>query len=404
MRISNSAYYLLIFLLAFMSSFSGYAAEKMEKAPKVKKVRVASTNTVIHRMTGGAGFISTQEVEYVYCADKENFDRLQLLEKPAIFDSWTARLDYIHNNLSCEVQAYVDKADVMFADGSMAKKAIPESRFRLGIYTELEKDGGIKFRLAPDVDADIKIPNIEERLRLFIDTMNSDDLPGTTVMERERGFNAGLRKVSRWFRYDVGVKVRFPPVLFGRIDWRPQWQVNEWKVNPLGRVYWESDDGYGALSSLSAYRYIGSRVLIRSVTAVKWTEKANSEDPPPEDLTPEEEEYYYADAGMEWEHSFMVGYVSKMLSSKDVGKNVGISKVARATGLMVSVFGNTERTGGPERVRFSLGHRRPIYKDWMFLMIIPELEWYKEKDWAFIPRIRVGIDMLFSVGDVQRNR
>ena len=384
-------FYLLSFLMVCLFTSGVFAQEEdaVKKDSKIKK----SVDFVKNAVT-------TQQCEYVYNEDEENFTRLELLEKPAVFDSWTARLDFIHNNLSCDMQYYVDKADIMFADSAAEKKAIPASRFRLGLYTELEEDGGIKIRLSPDVNADIRIPNIEERLRLFIDTKNSDDLPGTTVMERERGFNAGLRKVTRWFRYDVGVKVRFPPVLFGRIDWRPQWQVNEWEVNPLGRIYWESDDGYGALSSLSAYRYIGSRVLVRSVTAAKWTEKANSEGEPPEDP----DEYYESNAGLEWEQSLVLGYVNKLLSSKYVGKDVSMNKVAKATGLRLSVFGNTDRVGGAERVRLSLGHRRPIYKDWMFLMITPELEWYKENNWEYITRIRVGIDMLFSVGDVQRSR
>ncbi len=395
MRKSKSIHYVIIFLLVLMSSLSSYA-----KAT-TNKVKVARTNTVLKKIVGGASaLVGTQGVEYVYEDDEETFDRLEKFEKPAVFKSWTDRFDYIHNNLTYDMQAYVDKADVMFADGSAPKQSIPASRFRLGMYSEFEENGGIKFRFAPDINADIKIPNIEQRLRLFIDAQNSDDLPGTTVMERERGFNAGLRKVTRWFRYDAGIKVRLPPVLFGRIDWRPQWQAGEWKVNPLGRVYWESDDGVGALSSLCAFRYIGSRVLVRSITAVKWTEKSNSEGAPPEDP----DEYYESNAGMEWEQSFSVSYVNKMLCSEDIGRDVNITKVVKATGLRLSVFGNTERVGGAERVRLSLGHRRPIYKDWMFLMVTPELEWYKENDWEFVTRIRVGVDMLFSVGDVQRNR
>jgi hypothetical protein len=206
--------------------------------------------------------------------------------------------------------------------------------------------------------------------------------------------------VTKLFRYDAGVKIRIPPVLFGRIDWRPAWSVNSWKVNPLARIYWESDDGYGVLSSLSAHRYIGTRVLFQSITAAKWTEKSNSEGDPPEDP----DEYYESNAGMEWEQTFVVGYINKMLASKDVGRVVSLNKVAKATGLRVSVFGNTERVGGAERVRLSIGHRRPIYKNWMFLMIVPELEWHKENDWEFVPRIRIGLDMLFSVGDVQKNK
>ncbi len=344
---------------------------------------------------------TTQECEYV-SESTNNFSRLKQLEKPKVFSSWAERLDYIHNNLTYDMQGYVDQADSLFQDDSIETKPIPESYFQLGLYSEVEDNKGISFRLSPDINADIKIPNIEERLRLFIDTKNSDDLPGTTVMERESGFNAGLRKVTKLFRFDAGIKIRLPPVLFGRVDWRQDWYVERWKIYPLGRIYWESDDGYGLLTSISAHRYIGKRILIKSITAAKWTEKSNSHAPRPPDYPPDE--YYETDAGVEWEQSLAAGYISKVMRSKDIGSNLSLKNVAEATGLRLSLFGNTERVGGIERVRLSLGHRRPIYKNWIFLMITPEVEWRKEDDWLLVPKIRVGIDMLFSVSGVESSK
>lgn len=69
MRMSKVTYYLVIFFLAYMFSFNSYAKVKL------KEPKTPSTNTVIYKITGGAGLISTQEVEYVYQEDTENFDR-----------------------------------------------------------------------------------------------------------------------------------------------------------------------------------------------------------------------------------------------------------------------------------------------------------------------------------------
>ena len=45
---------------------------------------------------------------------------------------------------------------------------------------------------------------------------------------------------------------------------------------------------------------------------------------------------------------------------------------------------------------------RPIYKNWIFLAIIPEVEWYEEFDWDVVPRLRFGTDMLFEAAAVDR--
>jgi hypothetical protein len=330
---------------------------------------------------------------------EDDFARLELLEKPATFDSWGQRLDFIQNNFTAEAQGYIDGADRIFIKDSADLQPVPHSRFRLGTYLELEEDGGLNLRFSPDFEVDINIPNLEHRLNVFLDTATSDELPGTTPTERDRGFNAGLRKATRNFNVDAGVNVKWLPELFARVDWRPHWTVSGWKIYPVQRVYWESEDGYGSVSSLDINGLLRRRWLVKSTSAVRWREVANDDEAPPEDP----EEFFDGDRGFEWEQSLSLGYVTKLMSVKDRGRIVSFDRVAEATGIRASLFGHTEGDyAGPDRVRVSLGHRRPIYKNWIFLVIVPEVEWYKEFDWEFVPRIRVGFDMLFQAAAIER--
>ena len=389
----------LIFLGLLVFASMGLAAEDQPSADATPETVGATSQT-----TNAA--VSGEEYEFV---DEEGFDRLKRLEKPDVFHSWTQRLDFIHNNVTLEMQSHVDKVDGLFASETEAAQPIPHSRFQFGSFVEFSADRGVDLRINPSAEVDVKLPNLERRLSLFIDNGSSADLPGTTISEQERGFNAGLRRATKNFRLDGGVKVRLPPVLFGRIDWRPKWRANAWHVFPLGRVYWESDDGYGTLGSLTAYRYFNEKWILSSATAVRWTEKANSFDPSDygEDYfeTTDPSDYYFAlDAGVEWEQSFVLGRVAKALNKKNVGTQVSMEDTARATGVRLSFFGNTERADGLERARITFGHRRPIYQNWIYLSVMPEFEMYNDGEWHPVPRIRIGVDMLFWASSVSGER
>jgi hypothetical protein len=351
---------------------------------------LASTN-VAAKIVEDQGFMvdDTQDV----------YTRLELTDKPASFDSWGQRFDFIQNNLTAEMQGYIDGADRIFVKDTTDLQPVPSSRFRLGTHVELEKDGGIKLRFSPDFKTDIKIPNLEQSLNVFIDTATSGELPGTSPTDRDPGFNAGLRKATDYFNFDAGVKVTWLPELFARADWRPQWSVSGWQVYPVQRFYWESEDGYGSVTSLDFNKLIGKRWMIKSTSAVRWREISNDGDGPPEDP----EEFFSGDLGFEWEQSVTFGYVHKLISVKDRGRVIHFDQAADATGIRATAFGHTEGGySGPDRYRVSLGHRRPIYKNWIFLVIVPEVEWYKEFDWEFVPRIRVGFDMLFQAEAIER--
>jgi hypothetical protein len=332
---------------------------------------------------------------YMIDDSEESFVRFEIWEKPATFDSWGQRFDFVQNNFTAEMQGYIDHTDRVFIKDSADLQPIPNSRFRLGTYLELEKDEGFKLRFSPDFETDIKLPNLEHKLNVFLDTATSDELPGTTPTDRDPGFNAGLRKATRYFNFDAGVKVTWLPELFTRVDWRPVWRAGGWRFYPVQRFYWESEDGYGSVSSLAINKLIGKRWLVKSASAVRWREEANDDETPPEDP----DAFFVGNRGFEWEQSLTLGYVHKLISIKDRGQVINFDQAALATGVRASCFGHTEgEYAGADVFRVSFGHRRPIYKNWIFINIVPEAEWHKEFDWQFVPKIRIGFDVLFQAG------
>jgi hypothetical protein len=326
---------------------------------------------------------------------EESFVQLEIWEKPATFDSWAQRFDFVQNNFTAEMQGYIDQTDRVFVKDAADLQPIPNSRFRLGTYLELEKDEGFKLRFSPDFETDIKLPNLEHKLNVFVDTARSDELPGTSPTERDPGFNAGLRKETRYFNFDAGVQVTWLPELFGRVDWRPMWRAGSWEFYPVQRFYWESDDGYGSVSSLAINRLIKKRWLVKSASAVRWREKSNDDEAPPEDP----DDFFVGNRGFEWEQSLTVAYIHKLISIKNRGKVINFEEAASATGVRASFFGHTEgEYAGADILRVSFGHRRPIYKNWIFISIVPEAEWYDEFHWQFVTKLRIGFDVLFLAG------
>lgn len=75
-----------------------------------------------------------------------------------------------------------------------------------------------------------------------------------------------------------------------------------------------------------------------------------------------------------------------MISKGDATQGVGIR---------YSVFGHIDGEGIMDRHRVNLVHRRPLYKDWLFLEFSPQLEWKNDNDWDLVPGLLVGLDMLF---------
>ncbi len=303
----------------------------------------------------------------------------ELLPKPETFSSWGERADFLKHNVPLQLNSYTYRADTMFVPPDARVDEQPSSRFRLGLYLEGRDQGGIELRFDPNFDMDVELPNLKNRWKVVIEGSENSELPGTDPSDRERGAQVSVRRAMDDFAIntDAGVKFRWLPEAFARVEWNPKYRLGKWLLTPKQKIYVESDDGFGEVTSLSTLRWMGgdNRWVFNTVSAGKWTEDSQ---------------------GWEWEQTFKLGYVARMMHEEKRGKSmVSAGEGIHGIGMRYSLFGHVDGEAINDRHRLQFIYRRPLYREWVFLEIVPGLEWENDEDWDMIPKLRIGLDMLF---------
>lgn len=296
--------------------------------------------------------------------------------KPAAFDSWAARLDYLQTNVHRRISNPIRATDQFFALRDRERLATPDTRFRFGLYAEMVQRDGLEARLEPDLEMEVELPNLERRLRLFVETAPEDDLPGRDLSEQEdRDLKLGVRKLFRRYSIstDAGVRVRWVPEAFARIAWKPVWWAGLWRFRPQQRLFYETDDGLGEMTSLAIGRWFGAsrRNVALSGTSGKWT---------------------FNDERYAWEQTFRVAHILTLLDEDARGQGADWRSTAKAVALRYSCFGE-ETVVTTHRAMVDL--RWPMYRQWVFWDVATGVEWANGYDWDEAFRLNVGIDMLF---------
>jgi hypothetical protein len=297
--------------------------------------------------------------------------------RPDVFSGTGERLDYLKENVPVRLRGYMHSTDRAFVpEEDWIHEQPPVTDLEIGLWYEYissptsTSDFDQKFRL------DVELPNLEHNLSLFIDNDLNDRLPGTDLADQENtGVSVGLRRQLKKFKIssDVGIKTRFPPELFARIRWRPKWNWGETEFGFEQRLFWENEDGFGTLTQLNAYRWLGQNHhwLFRNLTAGRFTEITD---------------------GLEWQQTFILGHMTHLVEEERRLDNLSANDTLQCYTLNASVFGEDRML---DKYRLSVLKRRPVYKDFVLVEVEPGLEWRNEYDWDTQWRIDMGMVLLF---------
>ena len=78
------------------------------------------------------------------------------------------------------------------------------------------------------------------------------------------------------------------------------------------------------------------------------------------------------------------------------GQHVRVEDLVHGIGLLGSIRGHVDSDESVmDRYRASVVYRRPLYSNWIFLVLQPELEWRNDNDWDMVTTLRIGADMVF---------
>ena len=125
-------------------------------------------------------------------------------------------------------------------------------------------------------------------------------------------------------------------------------------------------DGFGEKTSMAVEYWRNPRIFARSSAGARWTE---------------------ATFGLEWSEALSAGYIVR--GDRD--------NMLKSVSAQFTASGHKSGTGVMDRYRFDVFWRAPIYKDWLFYVINPEVTWADEYDWRSTRALILAIDMYFSV-------
>ena len=300
----------------------------------------------------------------------------QVDPKPDTFDATAQRLDYLHENVQRRVSEPLRASDAYFAMDPEAPIPVPETQFRLGLYASIRESEGFELKLSPNLEIDVELPNLKQKLRVFVESARANDLPQNQLSEQEnKGINVGARKFYERMNlsFDAGVRAKWLPEAFGRVSWKRQWNCGRLDITPEARIFYETEDKEGALASLFVNRWMGDSnegILIQDAS-IKWRKSADT---------------------LEWGTSLAAARVATMLDENQRGHHMSWEDTARAQGLKYTVYGSY---GNVDAHRLGVGFRAPLYKKWIYWDFVPGLEWKREEDYTTAIVLQVGIDMLF---------
>jgi hypothetical protein len=310
-------------------------------------------------------------------------------------------IDATHSWLYSTSQDTVVWLDTLLLEEEDVPVPTPPPRFRIGLFTqvELKPEGTTRVVPVADFDIDVDLPNLESRLKLFISTRDPTALPGDDPLDTETDLRVGAsRSYFENWKTSAGIKAKWVPEPFVYVQWSPEISLGEtWTMVPQIRPFWESEDGFGGITSAVFNRW-KKRTIFRQTFSLKWSQKLEEEDA---DRAADEESPQFGDDGngTRWDSTTIWGYVPLLLDERDYGRRVGGSDVAKGTGLKLRVSGNEIKT---LETRLSLFNKGPVRKDFLYYILGPEVIWQDDQDWKEEYSIKFGFEMLLWGDATQR--
>jgi hypothetical protein len=281
------------------------------------------------------------------------------------------RLDQAHDHVYTWTQGLVEATDHKFADKEKELRPIPAAPFRLGMELEsIDRSDGMDMDFDLDLDIALSLPNIEERLRIFVTSDELDEAP--RVAGEDRDVRVGLRyRAFRALDFDIGVKLDVPPVAFASVRWTRQYDLGNWDFYPFAKLFADTKESVGYAAAATFDRWAG-RNLVRSSTYAKWRNDRDE---------------------IQWSQTFIYARVNETIAPDRYGSYLKANDIGRGWG--VRLLANGENAGGVSYYEANLFFRRPTPSRWLFWYVEPLVRWDRGYDWKADPGVRMGINILF---------
>jgi hypothetical protein len=211
--------------------------------------------------------------------------------------------------------------------------------------------------------AHVDLPRMEDRLRLTLDNVRRDALPGRDPIETERDLKLGLdwylyRTLRSLFDLEAGVKFKPSPKPFVDLRLDHRRNLDGWSMAFRQSEFWNPDDRFAELTALTFQRRLGEAWMLRSTTAGRWGQET---------------------VGLESEQTFAFA------------RRFGEGR--RQASLAASAFAERYDISSC-RLRFTWRSR--ILRPWYSVYVVPELNFPAEERFAGKPSVRIGFEIAYD--------
>lgn len=266
-------------------------------------------------------------------------------------------------NMSRQIDSYFGGADVY--------EEISGSYLEANLAQQLQEVGSDP--ATADFHIKVELPYTERHFDLLLESVAEDvdprnDNPARTRGPRGEGQSsgifAGLRRVfvdttGMQISTDLGVKVHLPPELFARARLRRTWPLGDWQLRFKETPFWYQDEGWGQTTEFDLDRWLSERFAFRANSRYQWLND-----------------------GDEWllEHGVAL---YQILDSRNT--------LAYETG-----FQAKNRPLRSTQYRVGLRFRRRVHRDWLFLSVVPDIIWRRDKGFQPEPGLFIELEVLFG--------
>jgi hypothetical protein len=281
-------------------------------------------------------------------------------------------LDKGHDWLYRRLQRFLANVDTRYSAPERAPVLVPLSPLRIGFDTELlRRRGGWLLSASPDFEATLRLPNIEQRLRIFISSNDLRESPRNPALERNP-IRAGVRFEPRsHVDFDVGMRLRVKPSMFVALKWTPDFNAGVFHAYPFAKTYVETGLGLGVSSGVTLELRRGLWIA-RSSTYANWMRNTTATD---------------------WSQTFVLGYARAVIQEGRYDRLATGHDLACGAALHLTVSG--DRASRATVYESSLLFKRPLHGGWLYGYVEPVVRWERASDWHPAAGIRIGVDALF---------
>lgn len=287
---------------------------------------------------------------------------------------YSEHLDEAHDWVFAWTQNMVEGTDQYFAPKDQEREPVPTAPYRLGLTVKsLDRSEGLEFSMEAEFEIQIKMPNIQRRLSLFVTSDAVDEAP--RAAGEESRLSAGVRyELRNQLDFDVGVRIDIPPALFASLKWSNDYELGKWDFYPYAKAFVRTDEGPGASSSATFDRWFGHNV-IRSSTYGKWLADGNK---------------------VKWSQTLAYGWVTEQLELRRSAQYAEGRDIARGMGVRaLAVKEQDDEERDITYYEAGVFFRWPSKSRWLFWYVEPLVRWDHEHDWKADAGIRIGFDALF---------